>query len=301
MIALKKPSECAVFARVLEPYVDGELDASHAVDIEAHVLECALCSERVALVRATRQSLKRTAVSAARRAPDALRARVQATIAQERQRSRAHSRHADDTQSKPGMKYVAAIAAAAAGVVFAIGVSRNTSAPKLALAEDGASNVLREAASEKTDGAAVGLDAMLDDLVALHKHPLPPETTNPEELQRFEPLVGVPVRRPAFQPFGARFNGARVHAMRERRAALLQYTVGGDHRVTVYVFDPRVMPMMRATSLTPRVVRERPVFVGKRGGYSIAAAERSGIGYALATDLNDDESATLVLAAAHQP
>jgi hypothetical protein len=58
--------------------------------------------------------------------------------------------------------------------------------------------------------------------------------------------------------------------------------------------------MMRSTALQQRLVRERPVYVGQRGGYSIAAAERSGIGYALATDLNDVESANLVLAAAQQ-
>jgi anti-sigma factor RsiW len=297
MIALKKTSECSLFARLMEPYVDGELDPGHAADVEAHVLECALCSERVMLVRATRQSLKRTAERRAP-APDALRARIQATMAHERQRSRASDRPQNDVQPKPlAMKYVAAIAAAA-GVVFAIGVSRTTNGTKLEAAS-GPSNVLREVSADKAagDAAAVGIEAMLDDLVALHKHPLPPETTNPEELQRFEPLVGVPVRRPAFQPFGARFNGARVHAMRDRRAALLQYTMGGDHRVTVYVFDPRVVPMMRATSLKERVLRERPVYVGQRGGYSIAAAERSGIGYALATDLTDDESAHLVLAA----
>lgn len=293
MIALKKTSECALFARLMEPYVDGELDPGHAADMEGHVVDCSLCSERVALVRATRHSLKRTAIH---RAPDALRARIQATMAQERPRSRPAPREADDVQSTKslGMKYVAAVAAAA-GVVFAIGLSRSRDTDDVKVGS------VREVSTDKSaETAASGIEAMLDDLIALHKHPLPPETTNPEELQRFEPLVGVPVRRPAFQPFSARFTGARIHALRDRRAALLQYTVGADHRVTVYVFDPRMVPMMRSKALQERVVRERPVFVGRRGGYSIAAAERSGIGYALATDLDDVESANLVLAAAQQ-
>jgi anti-sigma factor RsiW len=289
MIALKKPSECSLFARLIEPYVDGELDPSHAADMEGHVVECGVCTERVALARATRLSLRRTAAKRAARCPDALRAKLCAAMAEEKQKTRAPRQAAEETTApKPiALRYVAALAAAA-GVVFAIGVSRTRNVP--------ATNVLREERAPE-EAAAVGVDTMLDDLVALHKHPLPPETTNPEDLDRFDPLVGVPVRRPAFQPFGARFNGARLHAMRDRRAALLHYTVAGDHRVTVYVFDPRAVPMMRATSLTPRVVRERPVYVGKRGGYSIAAAERSGVGYALATDLDDDESTRLVLAA----
>lgn len=290
MIALKKPSECSLVARLIEPYVDGELDPGHAADMEDHVVSCALCSERVALVRATRQSLRRTAQ---RRAPDALRARMCAVMAEEKQRAQRTSRPPADDVATPkpiALRYVAALAAAA-GVVFAIGVSRTRS---VAATEP---NVLREESAGE-EVTAAGVDTMLDDLVALHKHPLPPETTNPEEIVRFDPLVGVPVRHPSFQPFGGHFNGARLHAMRDRRAALLQYTVEGEHRVTVYVFDPRAVPMMRATILTPRVVREHPIYVGKRGGYSIAAAERSGVGYALATDLGDDESTRLVLAVA---
>jgi hypothetical protein len=42
------------------------------------------------------------------------------------------------------------------------------------------------------------------------------------------------------------------------------------------------------------------VFVGERDGYSIAAAERSGIGIALATDLDREDSAAIALAALRQ-
>jgi hypothetical protein len=41
-----------------------------------------------------------------------------------------------------------------------------------------------------------------------------------------------------------------------------------------------------------------PVYVGKLRGYSVAATERSGVGYALASDVGDDENTQLVLAAA---
>jgi len=42
------------------------------------------------------------------------------------------------------------------------------------------------------------------------------------------------------------------------------------------------------------VVRNLPVYVGSRRGYSIAALEKRGVGYAVATDLDDRESAELV-------
>jgi hypothetical protein len=84
--------------------------------------------------------------------------------------------------------------------------------------------------------------------------------------------------------------------MRDRRAALLLYTLKNNHRVTVYVFDPHKVPMA-PSRLQARVVHERPVYVGTLRGYSIAAAEKSGVGYAVATDVDGDESTELVLAA----
>jgi len=276
--------ECTLFSRCMSSYVDGELDAGHAVDMEAHVLHCGTCSERVTFLRAMRASMKRTAE---KRVPDALRARVHAAMLNEKRRVKEADRESPSAKLV-SWKYAATLAAAA-GVALTVAAAKNqkdANSPELARSG---------AASEMV--VAAGMDSLLDDLVALHAHPLPPETTNPEELNRFDPLVGVPVRRPAFQPFVASFNGARVHAMRDQRAALLQYTVEGKHRVTVYVFDPRAV-QLRATRLEPRVVRERPVYVGKLRGYSVAAAEKAGVGYALATDLDDDRSAQLVLAAA---
>jgi len=281
--------DCIRFSCSMSPYVDGELDPAHAVDMEAHVLSCQPCAERVALMRATRFSMRRTTQH---RAPDALRARMQQVMCQERRR--AVETRAADTALQPKLirlRYAVGLAAAAA-VALAVGMARKSQ--------------LQPSADQRSlmpgddTVSTAGLDSLLDDLVALHANPLPPETTNPEELRRWDPLVGVPVRRPAFQPFGASFSGARVHAMADRRAALLQYTLHNGHRVTVYVFNPRVMPMRGVRVLQPRVVRERPVYVGHLRGYSIAAAEQSGVGYALATDLDTDESTRMVLAALQQ-
>jgi anti-sigma factor RsiW len=271
--------ECALFSRCMSSYVDGELDPGHAVDMESHVVGCATCSERVAFLHAMRVSMKRTAN---KRAPEALQSRIQAAMLAEKQRVKTADREAPMGPKLIGWKYAATLAAAAGVALTFAAVKNDKAAPAPVIAKSGA--------------AESGMDSLLEDLVALHAHPLPPETMNPEELERFDPLVGVPVRRPAFQPFVASFNGARVHQMRDRRAASLQYIVEGNHRVTVYVFDPRVVPM-RDPRLEPRVVRERPVYVGKLRGYSIAAVERSGVGYALATDLGDERSAQLVLAA----
>jgi hypothetical protein len=143
-------------------------------------------------------------------------------------------------------------------------------------------------------------ESLFDELVALHARPLPPETTDPNDLPSFDPVVGVPVREPALRPARADFKGARLHAMREKRAALLHYTLPSNHRVTMYMFDPRAFPVTNAPALRQRLIQERPVYVGRINGYSVAAAERGGVGYALATDLDADESAQLVLDATQQ-
>ena len=44
------------------------------------------------------------------------------------------------------------------------------------------------------------------------------------------------------------------------------------------------------------MLKEEPVYEGSRRGYSIAAQLRQGVGYAVATDLNEARSAELVRA-----
>jgi hypothetical protein len=141
----------------------------------------------------------------------------------------------------------------------------------------------------------MSIDGLLDELVALHARPFPPDTTDPDQLPRFDPILGVKVRRPLFRPFGASFTGARVHPVSDRGALLqVQYTVDGGKQLTMYIFNPRVLPV-QATRLEPRVVRHHPMYVGRLRGYSVAALEQSGIGYAIASDLDADESARMVI------
>ncbi|WP_437741929.1 zf-HC2 domain-containing protein [Sorangium sp. So ce1504] len=285
MSAAKSIESCSRFDHALSAYVDSELDPDHAIDLESHLVQCPPCFEQVRLLRSLRASLKRARPSGC---PDALRARVAAAVAHEQARDAAQSAEARPRLVHRG--YAIALAAAA-GVVFVVGVARRPDAPAEAAKADAA-----RAAADLTRAESV--EVLLDDLVTQHAQPLPPETTNPEDLPRFDPFVGVPVRRPQFQSIPANFMGARVHTMRDRRAALLQFVVRGNHRVTVYMFNSRAVPVQKAQPiLQPRVVRERPVYVGNINGYSVAAAERSGVGYALASDLGDDVSTQLVLAA----
>src|SRR6185503_6797265 len=124
---------------------------------------CSPCAERVALLQATRQSLKRTTT---RRCSDALRARISATVVAERQRQ--SEERAPEGSLGPKLvrlRYAVGLAAAA-GVVFAMGMARH------------AHPHAQPDAKPRTDVASsmTGFD-ILDDLIALHANPLPPETT----------------------------------------------------------------------------------------------------------------------------
>jgi anti-sigma factor RsiW len=289
--------DCMRFSAWVAPYVDGELDPGHAVEMEAHVVSCSVCAERVALIRAMRTSLKRTAMRAA---PPELCARIRTTIAQEKARAPRQDPRTEATNAKLIRLRYAVGLAAAAGVAFAMGMSRHASQRQYPPYPIGSEH---PSMTESDISSSMSIDGLLDELVRLHASPLPPETTDPNQLDRFDPFLGVQVPRPAFQPFRASFKGARMHPVSDRGTFLqVQYSVpdGKDgKRVTMYVFNPRVLPV-QATRLEPRVVRQRAMLVGRLRGYSVAALEQSGVGYAFASDLDTDESTKIVLAAVPQ-
>ncbi len=80
--------------------------------------------------------------------------------------------------------------------------------------------------------------------------------------------------------------------------AVPQGTTADRKHITIYAFNPRVVPRARC-ALEPRMVRHRPVLVGRVRGYAVAALEESGVGYAIASDF-DDESTTKMIPALSQ-
>jgi hypothetical protein len=203
---------------------------------------------------------------------------------------------------------VAAVLAVAACFVFFVVVraTRDSSAVASIQPSPGSNSNVDAPSAAPGKAKESTLDTVLDELVALHANPLPPEEENPEKLARLEPYVGVPVQRSALQllrrneRIGASpsFDGARLYMVENsHNTAALHYKVKG-HRLTVYVFDASVIKM-RQTRLRPRIVREvpareSPVYVGEMRGFSIAASERSGVGYALASDLDEDNNVQMV-------
>lgn len=271
-------SECRRLQPLLETYCDGELPADSLCQVEQHLEECADCAARARFSQSLRLSTRRaTAVAPS----DAFRARLAAALEAERDREQQTSAPRARPRALDWRQIVPMAAAAAATLVWASGQSR----VERAVPSD-------PQAAGSTSFASV--DGMIDQFVDEHLRAEEPSITEPALVQRFEPEVGVPVHVPSLAQYGARWEGGRIVPMQSRRAASLRYRLG-DHKVTMYVYDSRRFPLR--VSLEPRVVRNVPVYVGARRGYTLAAVEQKGVGFAVTSDLGDQENAELVAAA----
>ena len=69
---------CADCELLLHPLIDGELDAAHAREVEAHVTTCAGCAEKLKTLRAMREAMAGADLKFA--APASLRDRIEAAL-----------------------------------------------------------------------------------------------------------------------------------------------------------------------------------------------------------------------------
>jgi anti-sigma factor RsiW len=297
--------DCARLDRWLTAFLDDELDAVHVLEVEEHLGACEPCRERVALDRAVRSSLRAMRPVA----PTSLRQRAAAALLAERTVRESAATSGDpsrqeeapvgdgaiepsapaSTRSGPKLvrlRHVAPLAVAAAVALVAGGAAfRARETERAARVND---------LHPTTAHMASTFDRFLDELVDAHMQPPPPEVTDDDGLTKLNPFIGVRVSRPELTALGARYLGARMH---HRQAAMLQYAVGDRRRVTLYVFDPARVPV-DASRLKPRVVENKHLYLGHVRGYAVAASERDGVGYALASDLSDQETEKAIVMAA---
>jgi len=270
---------CRHFVPLLEPFRDGELSPSEVVDVEMHLAECERCAERVRLAEAMRVSLKEV-VRGGAQVSQAFEERIRLALAAEREREERRDPAHDAQIRMLSWRSIVPIAAAAAVVMVWAGKANNRT-----------TDVASSRAHMYQASTPASIEKLLEDLVSNHERSSP-QYTEQTLLPQLETEVGVPVRLPNFKQYGARWEGVSVVPVSNQRAASLRYRIAG-HKLTVYVYDAARVPV--GTMLQQRLVRDEPVYVGSRHGVSIAATERSnGVGYAVATDLNKEESAELV-------
>jgi hypothetical protein len=141
--------------------------------------------------------------------------------------------------------------------------------------------------------ATMAPEDILDRIIDYHTAPPKPQVTEPKLLPELERHVGVRVPLPSLVQYGAEWQGGSVvRVRRDQPAAFLRYRTRDHHSVTVYVYNASRIPLH--AGLTPRMFREEPVYQGSWRGYSIAAQLRRGVGYAVATDLDESRSAELI-------
>lgn len=284
---------CRELDRSLEAYVDGELDPSAVLTVDAHLTACATCAERVALGRSMKRALRSEAV--AETVPASVRARFlrSAEALHEEvpssRRATSPSRRVVPIESARAPSWRSAVPwVAAAGVAFAVGGSMRNMRSHNNNAD----------ADVATASFASARTQLLEEFAVQHARPLPPEEIDPVRVTKvFSPIVGVPVRPVRFANVPMNdtwaFAGARLMAFRDEPAATLSYKNVGGARITVVVFDPNRIAVRSACCLSPKTVRvrgeDRTILVGHAKGYPLAVSENDGVGYAVSGDLNEPE------------
>ncbi len=274
-------TRCHDIRPYLEAFGDDELSTEKSLEVELHLGSCVRCTEQLSLGRALKRTTREVVKNDGMPSPEFM-ARLQTVFAEEREREEAEREReeARHPHSRPLSWRLVAPLAAAAALILTFGAVRER----------------QQQADGSVDARPRQMEAsvnLMDELVRYHAAPATPEVTDRSALGGLEAHVGVPMRGPDLSPYGARFLGASLVPVEHHRAASLQYNVAG-HRVTVYVFNPQWVPVRSLRSLEPRVIGDRAVFVGVHNGYSIAAIEKRGVGYVIATDLDDRESAEMV-------
>jgi anti-sigma factor RsiW len=273
-------SSCRQIVPLLEAFGDEELAPEMLLEVEQHLVDCTTCTERVRLNHALHLSL-RSAVRNSAPVMPAFEERIAAALRAEATREEAVDgvveREARHHHMLSWRSVVPVAAAAAATLVWAASTS----------------NQQAQSRDKSPYTQAENADQLLEELVDHHMNASGPQVTDSSLLSQLEPQVGVPLSLPSLKDYGARWEGGSVVPVSNQHAASLRYIMGGHH-LTLYVYNSSRVPI--ESRLKQRVVRNESVYVGNRRGVSIAATEHRGVGYAVATDLNDDESAELVAA-----
>jgi mycothiol system anti-sigma-R factor len=155
--------------------------------------------------------------------------------------------------------------------------------------------------------AAVGLVAtfmiskvqwspVADDLVAMHQKKTPIEVSGGTDQvkQWYVDKVDFPVHVPQLcHQASCTLRGGRLSSVGNTPAAYLVYDVNGD-KVSVFIFDANDMPI---ETRRKTVIGNREVYFDQEHGYNVALFRDRGVGYAIASDLDQEQMMKLVSSA----
>ena len=133
-------------------------------------------------------------------------------------------------------------------------------------------------------------------MVAKHQSRLPIEVSGGSDQikQWYVDKVDFPVRPPQLcRDVACSLRGGRLASIGEHQAAYLVYDVHGD-KVSVFIFDAN------DTSIETRrktVIGNREVYFDQEHGYNVALFRDHGVGYAIASDLDQEQMLKMVSSA----
>jgi mycothiol system anti-sigma-R factor len=285
--------DCAEFKLMVHAFVDGEFDAREQVEAEQHLDACPRCRElarHTALFRATLQ-----ASYTPERAPDALRARIMASLQQQAQAELAAApvpapALAPAVAAAPRRRAWAPWAAAAALAALTVGAATLWS---------GFGPSPAPAAVDVAAPPEAAREAIVAESVNLHRRNLPVEITGPSDARVrywFHGKVDFPVNLPRFDRVrqeNVNLLGARLSNLREKQAAYVVYEARGQ-KLSVMVFDDQ--HRVRRVAAAPRArADEREIY--NAGGYNVAIVEDDGVTYSITSELPREDMVKLVNAA----
>jgi anti-sigma factor RsiW len=277
---------CERLSSLWETYLDGELPAAQMLELQMHLDGCSECGEAVAFSLAIRQSARHMAQS-------------DAMVSERFRRRLSHALLIEAQSEREGQKEARAVRVLRAAPRWGVALLTSAAALVLWLRPQAVVSPPSNdaAAAERQASVALAPDELLDRLIDYHTAPPPPQVTEAKLVPEMERDVGVKVPLPSLVQYGAEWEGGSVvRVRRDQPAAYLRYRTLDDHSVTLYVYNASRIPLHAV--LRPRMLREEPVYEGYRRGYTIAAQLRHGVGYAVATDLDESRSAELVHAIA---
>jgi mycothiol system anti-sigma-R factor len=133
------------------------------------------------------------------------------------------------------------------------------------------------------------------DVVAKHQKMMPIEISGSggNELVKkwYADKVDFPVRVPQLcKQAACTLRGGRLASIGDKQAAYLVYDVNGD-KVSVFIFDASDLPI---ETRRKTVIDNREVYFDQEHGYNVALFRDRGVGYAIASDLDQEQMVKMV-------
>jgi anti-sigma factor RsiW len=225
--------------------MDGELETSVMLEVEAHLDECESCRSLLALKKRFKLELKNIAKET--KTPKHLEDRIIAL-----------SRRKNILTSKV---FITGVSLAAAALLLFV-------LYPFAIAQNNSGETAR----------------VLDDVINRHIKQLPMEVTTHDPSAAsswFRDKVDFPVHSPLVKLKNASFQGARVSNVQSEQAAHMIYNVDG-HRVTLMIFPLDKLKVSGGHSI---VVNGRQILTGTRRGYNVAIMKKGDMAYAVSSDM----------------